>query len=64
MALVQGSVYTVGPSFSLYPTMGTNPEYAYSRHIADPACTHKTYGWTIETGPFINDNVPRKLPAQ
>lgn len=56
VALVQGSVYTVGPSFSLYPTTGTNPEYAYSRHIADQGA-HKTYGWTIETGPFINDNV-------
>jgi Zinc carboxypeptidase len=55
VALVQGSAYTVGPSISLYPTTGTNPEYAYSRHIADQGA-HKTYGWTIETGPF-NGNV-------
>jgi len=47
---VRGQVYTVGQSISLYPTTGTNPDYAYSRHIADPSA-HKTYGWTIETGP-------------
>jgi hypothetical protein len=28
VAKVQGSVYTVEPSFGLYPTTGTNPEYA------------------------------------
>jgi Zinc carboxypeptidase len=55
VAKVQGSVYIVEPSISLYPTTGTNPDYAYSRHIVDPGA-HKTYGWTIETGPFVNDN--------
>jgi hypothetical protein len=51
VAKVRGSVYTVGSSIGLlYPTTGTNPDYAYSRHIADPGA-RKTYGWTIETGP-------------
>jgi len=54
VAQVRGSVYSPGPSVGLYPTTGTNPEYAYSRHIADPGA-HKTYGWTIETGPFTGD---------
>ncbi len=54
VALVRGSAYSVGPSIGLYPTTGTNPEYAYSRHIADQGA-HKTYGWTIETGPFTGD---------
>jgi hypothetical protein len=52
---VRGRVYNVGPSLGLYPTTGTNPEYAYSRHIVDQGA-HKTYGWTIETGPTA-DNV-------
>jgi Zinc carboxypeptidase len=56
VAEVRGSVYQVESSFDLYPTTGTNPEYAYSRHIADQGA-HKTYGWTIETGPYVNDNV-------
>jgi Zinc carboxypeptidase len=52
VAKVRGSVYTAGSSISLlYPTTGTNPDYAYSRHIADQGA-HKTYGWTIETGPY------------
>lgn len=54
VAEVRGSVYTVGPSIGLYPATGTNPEYAYSRHIADQDA-HKTYGWTIETGPFTGN---------
>ena len=54
VAKVRGSVYQVESSFDLYPTTGTNPEYAYSRHIADQGA-HKTYGWTIETGPFTGN---------
>lgn len=54
VAEVRGSVYTVGPSIGLYPATGTNPDYAYSRHIADQGA-HKTYGWTIETGPFTGN---------
>jgi len=62
VAKVRGSVYTVGPSISLYPTTGTNPEYAYSRHIADQGA-HKTYGWTIETGPFTGNVVDSFQPS-
>jgi len=54
VAKVRSHTYLLQPSFALYPTTGTNPEYAYSRHIADKGA-HKTYGWTIETGPFIGD---------
>ena len=62
VAEVRGSVYTVGPSIGLYPTTGTNPEYAYSRHIADQGA-HKTYGWTIETGPFTGNVVDSFQPS-
>jgi hypothetical protein len=62
VAKVRGSVYTVGSSFGLYPTTGTNPEYAYSRHIADQGA-HKTYGWTIETGPFNGSVVESFQPS-
>lgn len=55
-ARVRGHVYNARQSFRLYPTTGTNPEYAYSRHISDRN-QHKTYGWTIETGPYINNSV-------
>jgi murein tripeptide amidase MpaA len=50
VAKVRGHSYLVQPSMGLYPTTGTNPEYAYSRHFVDKGA-HKTYGWTIETGP-------------
>lgn len=56
VASVRGQNYSVGSSFGLYPTTGTNPEYAYSRHLVDSRA-HKTYGWTIETGPAA-DNAP------
>jgi hypothetical protein len=62
VAKVRGSVYTVGPSISLYPTTGTNPDYAYSRHIADQGA-HKTYGWTIETGPFTGNVLDSFQPS-
>ena len=52
VANVRGHIYSAGPSIGLYPTTGTNPEYAYSRHIVDQSA-HRTYGWTIETGPFV-----------
>jgi hypothetical protein len=37
-------------ALALYPTTGTQGDYAYSRHIANPAL-QKTYGFTFETGP-------------
>src|SRR6478735_2316275 len=51
IAAVRGSRYTPEPGMTLYPTTGTHSDYAYSRHLADPAL-HKTDGYTIETGPF------------
>jgi murein tripeptide amidase MpaA len=57
IARVRGRTYDVAQSLGLYPTTGTNPEYAYSRHIADPGA-HKTLGWTIETGPAADGFAP------
>ena len=37
-------------SLALYATTGTQSDYAYSRHIANPSL-NKTYGFTFETGP-------------
>lgn len=62
VAKVQGSVYTVEPSISLYPTTGINPDYAYSRHIADQGA-QKTYGWTIETGPWLGSALESFQPS-
>lgn len=54
IAAVRGRVYTSQPGVALYPTTGTHGDYAYSRHIADPAL-RKTYGYTFETGPATGD---------
>ena len=54
IAAVRGRTYTNQPSIALYPTTGTQSDYAYSRHIADPNL-RKTYGYTIETGPWVGD---------
>jgi murein tripeptide amidase MpaA len=54
IAAVRGRAYTPQPGIGLYPTTGTHGDYAYSRHIADPA-SRKTYGLTIETGPWVGD---------
>jgi hypothetical protein len=62
VANVRGSVYIVEPSISLYPATGTNPDYAYSRHIADQGA-HKTYGWTIETGPYTGNVLESFQPS-
>lgn len=50
IAAVRGRRYTPQTSFALYPTTGTQGDYAYSRHIANPSL-RKTYGFTFETGP-------------
>lgn len=50
IAAVRGRRYSPEPGMTLYPTTGTHSDYAWSRHLADPAL-HKTYGYTIETGP-------------
>jgi hypothetical protein len=51
---VRGRVYTSEPSIALYPTTGTQSDYAYSRHIANPKL-RKTYGYTFETGPWAGN---------
>lgn len=50
IAAVRGRNYTSQPSIALYPTTGTQSDYAYSRHIANSKL-RKTYGFTFETGP-------------
>jgi murein tripeptide amidase MpaA len=47
---VRGRQYTPETGLALYPTTGTQSDYAYSRHIADSSL-YKTYGFTFETGP-------------
>ncbi|WP_395727084.1 M14 family zinc carboxypeptidase [Nakamurella sp.] len=54
IAAVRGRRYSPEPGMTLYPTTGTHSDYAWSRHLADPAL-HKTYGYTIETGPSGDD---------
>ena len=51
---VRGRLYTNQSSIALYPTTGTQSDYVYSRHIANPAL-QKTYGYTFETGPATPD---------
>lgn len=51
IAAVRGRLYTSEPGVALYPTTGTQSDYAYGRHIAD-AKLRKTYGFTFETGPW------------
>ena len=51
---VRGRTYTVQPGTALYPTTGTTSDYAYARHVADPAL-RKVYGFTFETGPWTGD---------
>jgi hypothetical protein len=46
---VRGKYYVAKPAFSLYPTSGTNDDYAYSRHFTNPALS-KTLGFTVEWG--------------
>jgi len=62
IAAVRGSQYTPEPGMTLYPTTGTHSDYAYSRHIADPAL-HKTDGYTIETGPWAGNAPDSFHPA-
>lgn len=52
IAAVRGRAYTPQTGRALYATTGTQSDYVYSRHIANPAL-HKTYGFTLETGPRV-----------
>jgi len=54
IADVRGRAYTPQTGFGLYGTTGTHSDYAYARHIADPAL-RKTYGYTFETGPWVGN---------
>lgn len=49
LAEVRGKYYVAKPGFSLYPTSGTNDDYAYSRHFADPSLS-KALSFTVEWG--------------
>ncbi len=49
LAEVRGKHYVAKPGFSLYPTAGTNDDYAYSRHITDPSKS-KALSFTVEWG--------------
>ncbi|HEY3580665.1 MAG TPA: M14 family metallopeptidase [Pyrinomonadaceae bacterium] len=46
---VRGKLYVAKPGFSLYPTSGTNDDYAYSRHFADPSKSN-ALSFTVEWG--------------
>ena len=49
LAQVRGKLYVAKPSFSLYPTSGTNNDYAYSRHFVD-ASKSNALSFTLEWG--------------
>jgi murein tripeptide amidase MpaA len=51
---VRGRTYTPQTAYALYATTGTHGDYAYARHIANPALG-KTYGFTFETGPWAGN---------
>ena len=59
---VRGRMYTSEPSIALYPTTGTQSDYAYSRHIANPKL-RKTFGFTFETGPWAGNTADSFHPA-
>ena len=59
---VRGRTYTPKTGRALYPTTGTHSDYAYSRHIANPA-VRKTYGFTFETGPWAGSDPASFHPA-
>jgi murein tripeptide amidase MpaA len=62
ISAVRGRVYTPEAGIALYPTTGTHSDYAFSRHIANPAL-RKTYGFTLETGPFVGNAPDSFHPA-
>ena len=46
---VRGQVYEPQQGFALYPTSGTVDDWAYSRHLTDPA-KPKVWAYTLEWG--------------
>ncbi len=55
IAALRGRHYTPQTSRALYAATGSQCDYAYARHIANPSL-NKTYGFTFETGPSIPNN--------
>jgi murein tripeptide amidase MpaA len=53
IAAARGRRYRVQQSMSLYPTAGTSDDYAYSRHLVDPA-RRKVLAFTVEWGAEAN----------
>jgi murein tripeptide amidase MpaA len=49
ISLVAGDDYGVSPAFDLYATSGASDDYAFSRHLANPALP-KILGFTMECG--------------
>ncbi len=62
VAAVRGRLYAPQTGMQLYATTGTQSDYVYSRHIANPAL-RKTYGFTFETGPFVGNSPDSFHPA-
>jgi len=62
IAAVRGRRYKPQTGYALYPTTGTQSDYAYSRHIANPGL-NKTYGFTFETGPWVGNERDSFHPA-
>ena len=60
IAAVRGRSYTPQASLGLYATTGSQSDYAYARHIANPSL-NRTYGFTFETGPSIPFNAPESF---
>lgn len=49
IAAVRGTTYFPEPGIGLYATTGTNKDFAYCRHYADPS-KNKVHGYTLEWG--------------
>lgn len=48
IATYRGRMYTVQPSYDLYPTSGTSLDYGYSRHLVDTG-KRKIHAYALET---------------
>lgn len=59
IAAVRGRVYTVKQSISLYPTTGTNHDYAYARNVIDTG-RRRILGLTLETATTFQPNDAEK----
>jgi murein tripeptide amidase MpaA len=57
LAEVRGTIYVAKPGFSLYATSGTNDDYAYSRHYANPSRAN-SLAFTVEWGTIFQPLFP------